>query len=113
MTPPSMRVATPCRTAFSTSGCRISGGTARVRAVVRDRRRHLKPLAESDALDLQVLLGKRHFAAERDARGRAKRSCCPAGSRAIAGTSRGRGSGSAAINPTIEFRLLNRKWGST
>ena len=28
MRPPSSRVATPCRTAFSTSGCRISGGTS-------------------------------------------------------------------------------------
>ena len=71
----------PCRTAFSTSGCRISGGTgtrARRPASTDVWTRSRAPNRTCSIA--QVLLGQRDFAAERDARRRRRASGCRAGS---------------------------------
>ena len=64
--PPSMRCATPCVTAFSTSGCSSSGGTrhaSKPRLAVAST---LEPLAEADLLDREKSRGQRDLARQRD-----------------------------------------------
>ena len=67
MAPPSSMPATPCFTAFSTSGCSSSGGDGAFLARRRDFFHHPQPLAEAHLLHFQIAPGQRQLLAQRDA----------------------------------------------
>ena len=61
-----LRRATPCRTAFSTSGCRTNSGTAAPRTAASTVEGRPQPVGEPDRLDAQILAHELELVPERD-----------------------------------------------
>ena len=64
--PPSSTFAIPCVTAFSTSGCSISGGTRHAPSAGSQSDATDEPRAEAHLLDVQVLQRQRHLVGQPD-----------------------------------------------